>query len=198
VSLGIKLTGDWGRALKALNLDLRGAVDKAMMKEAHFLRSKIILNIQSGGNEAGAPFTPLSPTTLAVRAFKGFGGSKPLIVTGALIGAVSVVRVSGGVFVGIKRSAKAGGAKLAELHEFGGGPWTRPMTDKQRRFLHAVFRNAGAASPGKSAGGGTITWRIPARPFVNPVIRKFMTPSDVRKRFWTNVAQNLGFELGRP
>lgn len=203
----IKLVGDWSKAARitdSMGARFAKAQERAVLQEAHYLRGQIIKNITSGGALAGAPFAGLSPGTLVVRAFRGFGGTKPLIVTGALRNSVSVVKLSGGaVFVGIRRGAAGkggkGGANLAELHEFGGS-WTQRMTAKMRRFLAAAFRKAGRPfGQGKgSKGAGVIVVRIPARPFVGPVVERFARPEDVKERFWKVVAAGMGYDLGTP
>lgn len=205
MSFGIKFTGDWEKCahiLEGMENRFAAAADKALMQEAHYLRGKMIQNITSGGTLAGAPFAPLSPLSLAVRQFTGKGGTKPLIVTGGLRNAISVIKVPGGVFIGIKRAGKGqggkGGANLAALHEFGGGPWTRPMTDKQRRFLAAAFRNAGMKFGDPPGGGGALKIKIPARPFMQPVIDKFAQSDDVKSRFWASVAASMGGDIGTP
>jgi phage gpG-like protein len=204
-NLGVKLVGDWENATRIterMNERFDQAAEKAILQEAHYLRGKMVQNVTTGGNLAGAPFAPLSPMTLAVRQFTGRGGTKPLIVTGALRNAITVIKVNGGVFVGIKRSSKGkgggGGANLAELHEFGGGPWTRPMTDKQRRFLAAAARNAGIHFGDPPQGGHALKIRIPARPFIQPVVDQFARGEDVKKRFWNSVARSMGGDFGSP
>jgi hypothetical protein len=190
----IDLKGDWGKAsqlVTGMAARFTKAADQALMKEAHLLRGNIIKNLSTGGAHAGKPFAPLSKNTLLIRAFKGFGGSKPLNVTGGLRGSVAVIRMGNAVFVGVKRSGK-GGAKLAALHEFGGGPWTRVMTAKQRRFLMAAFKASGA-SGGGAGGGGTITTRIKARPFVGPAVEAFHSPKDVQRRYYQNISAAMGF-----
>ncbi len=197
----VHLTGDWDRAQNTLkNLDRRyvRAVDQAVAKEAHFLRAQIVKTITTSGAHADRPFAPLSPSTLIIRNFVGRGGgSKPLIQTGALRSSISVVKMGGGAyFVGVKRAAGAkGGANVAAIHEFGAA-WSKPMTDRQRRFLHAAFRNSGAASPG--TGSGVLTIKIPARPFVVPTVEKFMKPNDVRQRLWAHIAKAMQGDLGTP
>jgi hypothetical protein len=201
----VELFGAWAKTshiLASVDTRFQKAVRVAMLQEANAVRGHIVRNISTGGVHAGKPFAPLSPNTLIIRSFKGFGGSKPLMVTGALRSSVSVVEMAGGaVFVGVKRRSGAGkgGVNLAELHEFGGGPWTRPMTPKQRRFLAAAFAKAGKSFGGKGSGTpGMITTKIPARPFVRPVVERFGKPQDVAKRFWATVAQQMGGDLGKP
>lgn len=194
----VVLTQDWkevDRILGSAAPRFKAAAERAVLLEAHLLRGHMTTNIATGGGHAGKPFAPLSETTLIVRRFRGFGGGKPLIVSGALRASISVQKKGGGIFVGVKRSSK-GGVKVAELHEFGGGPWTKPMTARQRRFLAAAFRAAGKPFGTGGAGGGVIRWKIPARPFIGPVIERFGKHEDIRKRFFHNVAKDMGGDLG--
>jgi hypothetical protein len=199
--LGLTLFGDWAKGVAILSdieTRFQKATEKAVLQEAHYLRGKMVQNITTGGQTAGQPFAPPSPTTLIIRRFLGFGGTKPLLVSGAMRSAITVIKTTGGVFVGIKRAAKGtkGGVNLAELHEFGGGPWTRPMTPKQRRFLAAAFAAAGQKFG--QGGGGVLKIRIPARPFIGPVVDMFAKGPDVAKRFWASVAASMNWDLGRP
>jgi hypothetical protein len=198
---GVKLFGDWEKAggiVSTMADRWKAAADKAMLREGHFLRGHMVQNITSGGAAAGAPFAPLSPATLKIRKFRGFGGSKVLMQTGALRGAITVAKMGGGVFVGILRKGgkgKGGGrANVAEIHEFGIS-FTMPTSEKQRRFLMAALGDSGAPSPGK--GGGMIHVTIPARPFIGPVVEKMATPTLVRNRFWDFMAKAMGYDLGK-
>lgn len=201
----IKLSGDWGRAqsiVDGMGAKFKAAAEQAMMKEAHRLRGLMVKGI-AGGAPGGKPFAPLSAMTIAIRKFKGFGGSKPLIWTGALRGGITVQKVGTGVFVGIRRNAKRKDGKslvnIAELHEFGKTFQVR-ITNKMRRFLFAVMRSAGITPAGKSKGGtrGMLTIRIPARPFITPVVEAEGKPADVQRRFWDNVSKAMGYDLGKP
>lgn len=202
----IKLVGDWQKAARIV--DTMGprwekAQQVAVEREAHFLRRQMVQNLTGGGALAGKPFAPLGQGTLVVRAFRGFGGTKPLIVTGALRNSISVVKMPGGVvFVGVRRGAGVRGGKdranIAEIHEFGASFQVR-MTPKMRRFLATAYRRAGVPF-GRTGGGkgtGVLQIRIPARPFVGPVIDKFAQPDAVRERFWNNVSALMGYDLGR-
>lgn len=209
---GITMTGDWKKAaaiVSTMAVRFQRAVTQALVKEGQFLRGKIVQGIASGA-PGGQPFAPVSSATLAIRSSRGFGGSKPLNVTGALRGAVTVVRVGGaspggGIFVGLLRQGAAIGGKspanLGEIHEFG-REWV--ATPKQRRFLFAMLRNSGMEQQGPrlpggrfySGGGAGMRIRIPARPFMAPVFQKYAKPEDVKKRFWENVSKSMGYDLG--
>lgn len=205
----LALVGDWSKARAVVDTmvaNFQRAQEKAVAREALLLRGHIVKNITSGGAHAGKPFAPLSAMTLAVRKLRGFGGTKPLLVTAALRNSVAVVKLKNGTtFVGIRRGSVPGKggkrpANIAEILEFGGS-WTVTLTRKMRRFLALAARRAGlarGASTGAGGGGRVITIRIPARPYVGPVVDKFAQPDDVRKRFWKSVAEDMGYALGRP
>lgn len=191
--------GQWAEAARIMSqmqAKFRRATTVAMLQEANRIRGHIIKNLTSGGSYAGRPFAGLSSSTLVLRQFRGFGGTKPLIQTGALRASVAVVQMGpGAVFIGVKRTGK-GGANVAAVHEFG-AQYQRPMTDKQRRFLHMAFRRMGGA-PSPGTGGGMLRVRIPARPFITPVMDRFAQPNDVRRRFWTSIARSMGGDFGTP
>ncbi len=208
----VKLYGDWakvGAIVKTMQGKYESAVRQALLKEAHFLRGKMVERITQGTG-----FAPLSPLTLAIRKAKGGGGDKPLIQTGALRKGITVVQVGGGglggsVFVGIHRNTKGKGGKsmvnIASIHEFGAS-WSMQMTPRMRRFLHAVLKNAGPAARdpktgkftrgkflgGAGSGTGTIAITIPARPFIRPVLDEYGKPSAVKRRFIDNVLKAMG------
>ncbi len=196
--IGVQLTGQWqkaGRILENLDKRFEAAAMKAVLQEAHFIRLKVIQNITDGGATAGAPFAPLSPLTMMIRRFRGFGGGKPLIVTGALRGSVVVLKLGrGAVAVGMNRKS-ASGVNLALLHEEGSESMRR-MTAKQRRFLAAAFRASGQRFGDTGGGGGMLRIRIPARPYFGPVVAKFAKSEDVRTRFFERVRRELGGDLG--
>lgn len=200
----------------------------ALLKEAHFLRGRMVKGFASG-SPGGATFAPLSPLTIALRKFRGFGGTKPMNVTGGLRKAISVVHERGGsgpggkIFVGVHHTARRTGAPggkgaldIAEIHEFG-RTWTQPFTSKSRRFLFMVMaKYGGDAFKGpverdkkgrfrrgrivrpKSTSGKTLTIHIPPRPFIAPVLRTHAQPEAVRKRFAFHVANAMGGDFGKP
>ncbi len=218
---GVRQVGDWPKMrelMPRLRPRFERAVQVAMRREAHFLRGKMIQGITSGA-PGGQKFAPLAPLTLAIRKMKGFSGTKILIVSGTLRGAIMVTELSGhGVFIGVHRSARGGkGGKslynLARLHEEG-GDWSYLMTPKQRRFLFAALnkaRNAGRDSagrflkkgtpnpfdrrPGASTGGARVTVHLPARPFIRPTLEMYGRPADVKKRLVQSILKSMAGDL---
>ena len=220
---GLHQVGDWDK-MRALMPRLRQRFERAafvaLRKEAQFLRGKMIQGITSGA-PGGQAFTPLAPLTLAIRKMKGFAGTKILIVSGTLRGAILVTELpGGGVFIGVHRSARGGkGGKtlynLARIHEEG-GDWSYLMTPKQRRFLFAALakaRHAGRDSagrylkkgavnpfdrkPGAGAGGGgaRVTVHLPARPFIRPTLELYARPADVKRRIVATILAKMGGAL---
>ncbi len=210
--------GDWAKAIeivKRMGPRFRAATQKAMLKEGHYLRGKIIQGITSGA-PAGKPYAPLSAMTLIIRKFTGRGsGSKPMIASGAFRQSIGVHKIpGGGILVGVLRSALAKNGKslanLGEIHEFG-ATWRHVMSAKQRRFFFAAIKSAGGNGvlhgpklpggghySGATSGPAAVTVTIPARPTFGPVFEKFAKPEDVKKRFWASVAHDMGGDFGAP
>ncbi len=212
--------GDWAKVAqiaRTMRNRFEAAVRIALLREAHFLRGKMVQGIASGA-PGGFALRPLAATTLAMRKARGFAGSKPLIVTGTLRRSFSVVHVRGGtgiggaVFVGIHRQTRAKSGKsmvnIAEIHEFGRS-WRQKLSPRARRYLFAILgkTNIGRGPAGRNskgqftrgkymprAGGikGEISIHIPARPFVRPVFTTYGKPADVKRRFVRNVADRMG------
>jgi hypothetical protein len=205
----VHTTGDWvkaSRILGAAPMKIRVALDRAVLQEAHFFRRKVVEGFREQA-PGGKQFKPLSETTLAIRRFKGFGGTKALIVTGDLRNSISVIKkmttFGAEAFVGVLRSARGkGGRKLiniAEVHEFGSRPIMIPVTPAMRKFLMAAFSASGLTGGGGGGGGfrrGIIIVKIPARPFIRPVIEKYFDGPKAAARFHARVAANLGGILG--
>jgi phage gpG-like protein len=196
-------TGDWQAARRVLGASgsrLKQAITTAVKQEAQVLRGRIVegLTRQAPG---GNTLTPLAPTTLAARALKGFGGTKALLRRGDLRNSITAVVEGDTAFVGVKRQAQGGKgmANLAELHEFGAGPFTVVMTARMRRFLFAVLRRAGKA-PGSGGGGGgglgVVVIRIPPRPFLRPAFEAYR--KEAPARFLRRVAAVLGLSAAPP
>jgi hypothetical protein len=202
--MNIGKTGAWGRLAKLLETApkrLKEASDKALMQEAQYFRTKIVEGITSQA-PAGQAFTPLAPTTLAIRRFRGFKGSKALLVNSDLRNSITVTKEGGRVFVGVLRSAKARNGRslvnIAQLHEEGSRPIVMQLTPKARAFLHAAFRAAGlpAIARGTPRTGITII-QVPPRPFLTPVFDRYgADEAVVARRFLERVAKNLGGDFG--
>ncbi len=197
--------GDWkdaARILKSADKRIQAVVDKAVLQEAQFFRTKVVEGIREQA-PGGKPFAPLAPTTLAIRRFRGFKGTKALLVRGDLRNSIVVVRQTDGVFVGVLRSAKGKEGQplvnVAAVHEFGSRPIVVKLSDKARRFLHAAFRKAGLDRPsGGGAATGIAVIKVPARPFLAPVFEKYGADAEVvSKRFLDRVARLLAGDFGR-
>jgi hypothetical protein len=198
VTVRVVKVGDWDAARRFVataSRRFREAVDKAVLQEAQFFRTKIVegLREQAPGGQA---FAPLAATTLAVRRFRGFKGTKALVVRGDLRNSIVVVKQAGGVFVGVLRTAKGKSGQplvnVAAIHEFGSRPIVLKLTPKACRFLHAAFRSAGLDSPaGDRPSVGIAVIRVPARPFLRPVFDKFGQPEDVSRRFLARIVRGL-------
>lgn len=208
LAVQVQRVGDWNRAaviLRTAPIKIRLAMDRAVLQEAQFFRRKVIEGFRNQA-PGGQRFKPLAETTLAIRRFTGFSGTKALIVRGDLRNSVKVVKrrtsLGAEAFIGVLRSARgrSGGPliNIAEVHEFGAGPIVIPVTPAMRKFLMAAFRQELGGSEG-GAGGvarGIIIVRIPPRPFIQPVADAFFNGPDARLRFQARVAANMGGILG--
>lgn len=204
--------GDWAIASRILSTAparMRRALDIATLQEAHYLRRKVVEGFREQA-PGGQPFLALSAGTLAVRKLRNFRGTKALIVRGDLRNSINVRRMgSGAAFVGVLKSARAKDGKslanIAEVHEFGSNPIIIKITPKMRAFLHIMRAENGRDSRGRFARArsqyavastGFIVMRIPARPFLRPVVEKYFKPNDVRDRFLGRVAAALNGDFG--
>lgn len=216
---GIKigLTGDWrksARILRVAPVRIRMALDRAVMQEAQYFRTKVIEGFRKQA-PGGEKFKPLAKTTLALRRFKGFSGTKALMVRGDLRNSIKVTKkttaLGAEAFVGVHRTerSKDGGSliNIAEVHEFGSNPIVIEVTPAMRKFLAMVFSqelpdfNSGGGAGATGDGQGTmsrgiIIVQIPARPFLQPVIDKDFNSLESRMRFQSRVAINLGGMMG--
>jgi len=202
----VKVTkiGDWRLAHRLVTTARRrfkDTTDKAVLQEAQFFRTKVVEGIREQA-PGGQPFKPLAPTTLAIRRFRGFKGTKALIVRGDLRNSIVVVKQPGGVFVGVLRTAKGKDGQalvnVAAVHEHGSQPIVVKLTPKARRFLHAAFRAAGLGRPaGDKPSTGIAVIKVPARPFLRPVFEKYADGTVVAQRFLGRVARLLGGDFGR-
>jgi hypothetical protein len=203
--INVTKIGPWsrvGKLLEAAPRRMQAAFDKALLQEAQFLRTKIVEGIREQA-PGGRAFTPLAPTTLAIRQFRGFHGTKALIVQADLRNSITVVKDGDRVLVGVLHTARNRVGKslvdIAALQEYGSRPIVVRLTPKARAFLHAAFRHAGLDRPESAQPGiGIAIIRIPPRPFLAPVFEKYAQPEQVSRRFLERVAALLGGDFGRP
>lgn len=175
----VRRTGDWAAARKvlaAMPAQVKPAVHRALLQEAHALRAQIVKGIvaQAPGD---APIRPLVALTVVARKLAGFGGTKALIRRGDLLGAISVVVRGDEIFIGVPRTARSRSGDhlvdVARAHEYGTDPIIIPITPKMRRFLAALLRAAGKPLPPHGSGKGVVVVQIPARPFLRPAFAAF-------------------------
>lgn len=186
--LHIAQFGDWAKAQRILKggmAPVRKSLGKAWRKEAKFLKKEVVKGIQSQA-PGGKQFKPLAPTTLAIRRFLGFRGTKALLWHRNLLGSVKITPVGRAgtwgyaVFVGIHKDAKNPQGKslymIGLLNELGSRPIIVRVTPKMLRFLGAAFASlrasGGVPKPWyaiRGKGKGVIIIRIPARPVFQPI-----------------------------
>ena len=175
----VRRTGEWAAARKllaAMPTQVKPAVRRALLQEAHALRGVIVDGIVAQA-PGGAPFQPLAALSIVARKLGGFGGTKALIRRGDLLGAIAVVATDDHIFIGVPRAARtrAGDhlADVAQAHEYGTDPIVIPITPRMRRFLAVLFRAAGRSLPPRGSGKGAVVVQIPPRPFLRPAFAAF-------------------------
>ncbi len=204
--------GDWGKArelFETMAVQVKEASGKAILQEAHYLRGEMVKGIKEQA-PGGKEFKPLSPLTLAARRLAGFRGTKALMVHGDLRNGITVSRNGKVTFIGILRTARAGDGKplvnIATVQEFGAGPFTIELTEKVRRYLGVLMKEAHGESDipkpwwllkAKANPRRTIIIRIPARPFVRPIFEVFAKPEDVKKRLEERMVKLLKGTLAK-
>ena len=186
----VSMTGNWANAraqLKNSEQRLAKAITRALHQEAELLRKMIVQGVTQQA-PGGKRIRPLAKTTLATRRWRGFGGTKALIVRADLRNSVSVIVRGEQAFVGVARTARSRDGRslvdIARVQEFGSSPRVIPMTAPMRRFLFAMLREAGVA-PRAGSGRGVVVVQTPARPFLRPAFEQFRR--GVRERFMARV-----------
>jgi hypothetical protein len=199
----MRMVGHWDRASRALMFFAArygGVINMAVLQEGEFLRAEVVKGILSQA-PGGVPFKPHSKATLAIRRAQGFGGTKILVRDNALVGSIAVIKgPSGTTWVGVKRGARTKGGRsvvdVAMRQEKGaprdGGSYA--MTPKQRKWFFAMLRKGGM-KPGEGKGVG-IGIKIPARPFLEPIFKKFAKPAMVRERMLERIRKLSEPHLG--
>lgn len=161
----VRFSGDWQ---KALELSRRGqdAVGKALAQEADYLADRMREGLASG-SPAGTALAPLHPLTAALK-----GSQIPLAgmerwVQSAHVGPLRY-------FVGFRDPE---GIRIGLIHEEG-RTWSMYWTDRQRRWFFAQMSRFGLLDknrePTNQASGGEITYQIPARPWLAPIVNAYL------------------------
>jgi Phage virion morphogenesis family len=177
----------------------RRALAQAVAQEAQLFRRRVVEGFRDQA-PGGVPFKPLAATTLKLRRFKGFGGTKALIVRGDLRNSITARRAGEFAYtVGVHRGARGRSGQdlvnVARVHEFGATVVLR-ITPKMRRFLAVALKGEGGGNGGGGGGIGIIVIRIPPRPFLRPVADRWFNGSRARDRFLARVARNMGGAFG--
>ena len=191
----LRKTGNWAFAAKMVTGEanrFRGVLQTVLRQEAELLRKEIVQGLTKQAPD-GKKFRPLSQLTLAARRLRRFHGTKALMVRGDLRNNISAIVRGEEAFIGVHRKAKDKAGKpvidIAKLNEYGSNPIVIPVTPKLRRFLAALYREAGIPSR-KSSGKGVVVTRIPPRPFLRPAFERFSRGAE--KRVFETLAKALG------
>jgi hypothetical protein len=193
----IQRTGDWKRAralIQSLPEKAPAAFRRAVLQQAHQLRGQIVQGLTNQA-PGGEPLRPLDELTLAARRLGRFHGTKALIRRGDLRNAIAVIQSRAAIFVGVPRAAKNRDGRslvdIAEVQELGTDPIIIPITPRMRRFLAALYREAGRDMPaGKGGGRGVVVVQVPPRPFLRPVFDQFKV--GLERRILVLTAKGLG------
>lgn len=200
--MGVAKFGDWRGARSVLSRIAGGfhtTLARALRQEAEGLRKEIVEGLASQA-PGGQTLRPLAETTLAARRLERFGGTKALIRRGDLRKSIAVDVRGLTAFVGVPSKVVDGEnlVDIAQMNEFGAGPFVIVMTPAMRRYLFVLLRNAGvtthAVGGGGAASSGTVVVRIPERPFLRPAIAAWR--KGVRERFLRRVGSSLGLGGG--
>ena len=174
--IDLQRIGQWGVAVNALGKTLKQygkAADVAVLRCAVDLEKVIKRGLRDqapgGGNRI---FYPLAQSTLRMRRWRGFRGTKALIVSGDLLRSIRAVRHGRDVFVGVSRSERTRDGKemvnIAAVHEYGSrAPRLVLVTPKMRKFFMAAFL-AGARDAPLKATTRTVIVYTPKRPYMEP------------------------------
>jgi hypothetical protein len=192
----IVLEGDWGLADEMLDelanraLMFR-AVDDVVAAEAKFAAKEIRRGIRTQA-PGGKPFPPLAPSTLVSRQVAGISGSDRLIGSGTLMRSITSKKVGQGKhWAGVPNKVVAGRnlAQVAEMNERG-STIRQTVTKAMQGFLEATFDGAPAL-------GSTITIRIPASPFIQPVFDAVFTGARVERRIRGRMTKRVNVLRGQ-
>lgn len=173
--MDVKLTGDWGRGARLFSIGrgaLKRAIQKGLKQEAQLFRTLIVKGIRDQA-PGGKKFKPLSPTTLAIRRWRGRKGTKALIDTATMIRSFVTKRVGDdSIFIGLLRTS-------------------RSKDGKSLANIGAIQEYGALVVQGTKTGFRIII--IPARPFIQPTFDKYAEDGNkLRRRFIERVMKALG------
>lgn len=176
--IGIVLEGNWKKFLvkmRASPAKARAAMRKASKAEAEhtagMMRKK---------------FDRVRPSNAPITRFLK-GSSKPLVNNADLRDSIGTSKEDDmSWYVGVPRGTRE--AKLAAVHE-GGITIVQQLTDRQRRFLHAVLPKVAGGGAPKGGGTGILVIHIPARPFIGPTLKE--AAKGAAKRFMGYFAEEM-------
>lgn len=208
---------------------LRNAINSAVLAEAHYARREIVKGItkQSPGGKDFLPLAKLTLLLRRAGGFRGTKALIVTATLRNSITVKPVDR--GRAFVGVLRNAQRPDGKelfnIARVHEMG-ATFVIRVTPRMRAWLMATLREANGNKmggmrgqrgrdkvsgrytpaprwrPSGGAGGfarGVLVIRIPARPYIQPVIEKiFADPKAVQARFAMRISQRMKLTLGKP
>lgn len=192
--MSIRRVGQWGQAARILNAystRFGAEIDKSVHREALRYEKAMKEGIKDQA-PGGVRFKPLSPITIALKR-----SSKALIDKGDLRNSIGTRKITEkAYFVGVHRTAtnRTGGnlANIGAVHELG-AEYTQRVTAKQARFFRALYMKGlwphdnFATVPRE---GSKIRTKIPARPFVSPVLEK-LSPG-AGKRVMGDLLKGIG------
>jgi phage gpG-like protein len=164
-------TGPFGEVRQIfMGARLDAKIQQFLKREAEIVRGKIVTAFPKQG--LNSPWKKLSKWTLAMRKFKGFGGTKALIHTGELRKSIVTQHEKDHSFVGVLYTARSTTGKplvnIARVQEYGATIVIK-ITPKMRKFLAFIARFAGFQKQTKSGGGRSfLIIVIPPRPFMEP------------------------------
>lgn len=202
--------GQWALARRILGSGSRrahAAMDMAVQQEAHFLRRMVVEGLREQA-PGGQRFKELAPSTIATRNYRGFRGTKALLVRGDLRNSIVVQRRRWGeAFVGVLRTARGPSgqllANIAELNENGSRPIVIQLTPKMKAFLGMIGADGGGDGGGEGGGGGSgrpgfVVVQIPARPFFRPVVEMYFGDrTEVQRRFLARIGVLMDGDFGQ-
>ena len=166
--MGSRLIGDWDKLENALR-NAGNKIDEAATKaagQAGFLLVKRIKEGIKSQAPAGQKFEPIGALTAGKK-----GSTKALFEKGGNGGLISTItwkRVRGGVWIGTNYRSKKG-VNIARVHEKGA---TIEVTDAMRKGFVAVI--------GRRIKKTTKYIRIPARPFISPIMNDKKTIQEAK------------------